>query len=175
MAAKATSARNRGTDTTVSVGRAAETEIAEHERQFREILEYCPAALIVVDEDGRLLFHNARLRELLGLRRERAESASTPGDSGTTSINARGSSRAYASVAASCSTRKWSTRRNKVELGSCAPVLPPGRLPGRSHQLRRRQAGLLGLRHHRAQGSARRRSPSRNASSAKSSNTARPA
>ena len=66
MAAKATSARKRGTDTTVSVGRAPETEIAEHERQFREILEYCPAALIVVDEDGRLLFHNARLRDLLG-------------------------------------------------------------------------------------------------------------
>ena len=41
-------------------------EIAEHERQFREILEYCPAGLNVVDEDGRLLFHNARLRRLMG-------------------------------------------------------------------------------------------------------------
>jgi PAS domain S-box-containing protein len=41
-------------------------EAAEHERQFREILEFCPAALLVVDEDGRLLFHNARLREILG-------------------------------------------------------------------------------------------------------------
>src|SRR4051812_14531096 len=41
-------------------------EIAEHERQFREILEHCPAGLNVVDEDGRLLFHNARLRKLLG-------------------------------------------------------------------------------------------------------------
>src|SRR5262245_53152590 len=40
-------------------------EAAEHERQFREMLEFCPAALLVVDEDGRLLFHNARLRELL--------------------------------------------------------------------------------------------------------------
>ena len=40
-------------------------EAAEHERQFREILEFCPAALLVVDEDGRLLFHNARLREIL--------------------------------------------------------------------------------------------------------------
>ena len=41
-------------------------EAAEHERQFRELLEYCPAALLIVDEDGRLVFHNARLREILG-------------------------------------------------------------------------------------------------------------
>ncbi len=45
-------------------------EIAEHERQFREILEYCPAGLNVVDEDGRLLFHNARLRKLMGYDEE---------------------------------------------------------------------------------------------------------
>src|SRR3954452_12423514 len=44
--------------------------IAEQERQFREILEYCPAALIVVDEGGRLIFHNASLRELLGYEKE---------------------------------------------------------------------------------------------------------
>ena len=42
------------------------TQIGAQERQFRETLEYCPAGLVVVDEDGRLLFHNARLRELLG-------------------------------------------------------------------------------------------------------------
>ena len=59
-------------DTTVSQlaptngGTAPGAEAAEYERQFREILEYCPAALLVVDEDGRLLFHNARLREILG-------------------------------------------------------------------------------------------------------------
>jgi PAS domain S-box-containing protein len=47
-------------------GGLASAEAAEHERQFREILEFSPAALMVVDEDGRLLFHNARLRELLG-------------------------------------------------------------------------------------------------------------
>ena len=47
-------------------GIALGVEAAEHERQFREILEFCPAALLVVDEDGRLLFHNARLREILG-------------------------------------------------------------------------------------------------------------
>src|SRR3954471_4404324 len=44
--------------------------IAEYERQFREILEYCPAGLNVVDEDGRLLFHNGRIRELFGYTAE---------------------------------------------------------------------------------------------------------
>ena len=44
-------------------GSAPGVEAAEHERQFREMLEFCPAALLVVDEDGRLLFQNARLRE----------------------------------------------------------------------------------------------------------------
>ena len=47
-------------------GAALGAEAAEHERQFLELLEFCPAALLVVDEDGRLLFHNARLREILG-------------------------------------------------------------------------------------------------------------
>jgi hypothetical protein len=32
-----------------------ETRIAEQARQFREILESCPAALVVVDEEERLL------------------------------------------------------------------------------------------------------------------------
>ena len=45
-------------------------DIAEYERQFREILEHCPAGLNVVDEDGQLLFHNARIRELLGYSRD---------------------------------------------------------------------------------------------------------
>lgn len=43
-----------------------ETQVAEQERQFLEILEYSPTGLVIVDEDGRLLFHNARLREMLG-------------------------------------------------------------------------------------------------------------
>lgn len=54
-----------------------EAQIAEQERQFREILEYCPAALVVVDEQGRLLFHNARLRELLGYENAELELADT--------------------------------------------------------------------------------------------------
>ncbi len=51
-------------------GQAPGAEAVEHERQFREILEYCPAALLVVDEDGRLLFHNAQLREILGYSKD---------------------------------------------------------------------------------------------------------
>jgi PAS domain S-box-containing protein len=46
-------------------GRGA-AQLVEQERQFREMLESCPAGLVVVDEEGRLLFHNGRLRELMG-------------------------------------------------------------------------------------------------------------
>jgi PAS domain S-box-containing protein len=53
--------------------RRREKRIAEQERQYREILESCPAGLIVVDDDGSLLFHNARLRELLGYEKEELE------------------------------------------------------------------------------------------------------
>lgn len=58
-------------------GTAPGVEAAEHERQFREILESCPAALLVVDEDGRLLFHNARLREILGYSKEELDLCDT--------------------------------------------------------------------------------------------------
>jgi PAS domain S-box-containing protein len=47
-----------------------EAQVAEQERQIREILEYCPAGLIVVDEEGRLLFHNWRLREMFGFEED---------------------------------------------------------------------------------------------------------
>jgi PAS domain S-box-containing protein len=52
-------------------------EAAEYERQFREILEFCPAALLVVDENGRLLFHNARLREILGYNKDELDFCDT--------------------------------------------------------------------------------------------------
>ena len=58
-------------------GSAPGVEAAEHERQFREMLEFCPAALLVVDEDGRLLFQNARLRELLGYQMAEIEGIDT--------------------------------------------------------------------------------------------------
>ena len=70
-------------DTTVSrvaptnSGTAPGAEAAEYERQFREILEYCPAALLVVDEHGRLLFHNARLREILGYSKDELDLCDT--------------------------------------------------------------------------------------------------
>ena len=56
---------------------AAGVEAAEHERQFRELLEFCPAALMVVDEDGRLLFHNAQLREILGYSKDELDLSDT--------------------------------------------------------------------------------------------------
>jgi PAS domain S-box-containing protein len=43
-----------------------EAQLAQQERQLRDILEFCPAGLMVVDEDGRLVFHNWRFRDLLG-------------------------------------------------------------------------------------------------------------
>jgi len=55
---------------TTSGDSSIDRDIAEYERQFQEILEHCPAGLNVVDEDGRLLFHNARIRELLGYTKE---------------------------------------------------------------------------------------------------------
>jgi PAS domain S-box-containing protein len=55
---------------TAPIDSSVDRDIAEYERQFREILEHCPAGLNVVDEDGRLLFHNARIRELLGYTKE---------------------------------------------------------------------------------------------------------
>src|SRR5262245_38779788 len=66
-----------GQSAATNAGGAIGVEAAEHERQFREILEYCPAGLLVVDEDGRLLFHNARLREILGYSKEEIDFCDT--------------------------------------------------------------------------------------------------
>ena len=73
--------------------------LVERDRQFLDILEHCPAGLNVVDEEGRLLFHNARVREfsaMIGtsfifLTRE---------NSGATSISASGSSASSVRAAA---------------------------------------------------------------------------
>jgi PAS domain S-box-containing protein len=56
---------------------AISAETAEHERQFREILDFSPAALCIVDEDGRLLFHNARLRDIVGYRKDELDNIDT--------------------------------------------------------------------------------------------------
>jgi PAS domain S-box-containing protein len=66
MSSDTRTSRSAATNGGIALG----AEAAEHERQFREILEFCPAALLVVDEDGRLLFHNARLREILGYSKD---------------------------------------------------------------------------------------------------------
>src|SRR5262245_59402077 len=63
-------------DTTVSRsaatngGNAPGGEAAEHERQLREMLQLCNAALLVVADDGCLQYHNARLREMLGYSKD---------------------------------------------------------------------------------------------------------
>jgi PAS domain S-box-containing protein len=59
--------------------REREAQLVEHERQFREILDFCPAGLNVVDEQGRLLFHNARVRDLLGYTPEELANFDTRG------------------------------------------------------------------------------------------------
>ncbi len=66
VSADETIAKGAKTGPAASSGITAESRIAEQERQFREMLELCPAGLIIVDEEGRLLFHNWRLRELMG-------------------------------------------------------------------------------------------------------------
>ena len=73
MSFEAPAGRSAATSGDVALG----VEAAEHERQFREILEFSPAALLVVDEDGRLLFHNARLRELFGYENDELDRIDT--------------------------------------------------------------------------------------------------
>jgi PAS domain S-box-containing protein len=77
MSADATRTQSRNERLAASASRGPDAQIAEHERQFRELLELCPAALVIVDDDGRLLFHNARLRELLGYEREELDRIDT--------------------------------------------------------------------------------------------------
>jgi PAS domain-containing protein len=84
-------------DTTVSRlaptngGTASGAEAAEYERQFREILEYCPAALLVVDEDGRYCFIMRACAKFSGTARANSIFAILV-YIGTTSTNAHGSS-----------------------------------------------------------------------------------
>jgi PAS domain S-box-containing protein len=73
MSSDITASRSVATNSGTALG----VEAAEHERQFREILEFSPAALLIVDEDGRLLFHNARLREILGYSKEELDLCDT--------------------------------------------------------------------------------------------------
>ena len=73
MSSDTVASRSAATNGGIALG----VEAAEHERQFRELLEFSPAALEVVDEDGRLLFHNARLREILGYSKDELDLCDT--------------------------------------------------------------------------------------------------
>src|SRR3954452_24466926 len=47
------------------------------ERQFREVLDYCPAALSATDDEGRLVFHNRRYREIMRYPKEEMDGIDT--------------------------------------------------------------------------------------------------
>src|SRR3954451_5288046 len=47
------------------------------ERQFREVLDFCPAALSAPDDDGRLVFHNRRYREIMRYPKEEMDGIDT--------------------------------------------------------------------------------------------------
>src|SRR3954451_13644610 len=47
------------------------------ERQFREVLDFCPAALSATDDDGRLVFHNKRYREIMRYPKEEMDGIDT--------------------------------------------------------------------------------------------------
>jgi PAS domain S-box-containing protein len=51
--------------------------LVQVEQQFREVLEFCPAALSVTDEDGKLVFHNKRLREIMRYPEEEIDGIDT--------------------------------------------------------------------------------------------------
>ncbi len=70
MVANTPDAETHKSSSAIQDVRKTAANIAEQERHFHDILEACPAALVVVDEEGRLLFHNARLRKLLGYQKE---------------------------------------------------------------------------------------------------------
>ena len=58
-------------------GEKRREHLAQVERQFRDVLDFCPAALSVTDEDGRLVFHNRRLREILRYPKEEMDGIDT--------------------------------------------------------------------------------------------------
>jgi PAS domain S-box-containing protein len=82
-----------------------ELQVVEQERQLSEILDYCPAAVCVVDDEGHILFHNRRMRDLLGYERKSLIFL-TPSCFGTTSTAERASSSCCVPAAVSCSTKK---------------------------------------------------------------------
>ena len=51
--------------------------LVQAEQQFREYLEFCPAALSVTDKDGKLIFHNKRFREILRYPKEEMDGIDT--------------------------------------------------------------------------------------------------
>jgi adenylate cyclase len=63
----------RDTKSAIDDGGAPDALQTDQQCLFHQTLEFCPAALLIVDEDDRLLFHNLRLRDLLGYDRAELE------------------------------------------------------------------------------------------------------
>src|SRR5215210_611517 len=57
--------------------RKHQEHLIETEQQFRDVLEFCPAAISVTDENGRLIFHNKRYREILNYTKEEMDGIDT--------------------------------------------------------------------------------------------------
>ena len=51
--------------------------LSQIEHQFREVLDFCPAALSATDEDGKLIFHNKRYREVMRYSKEEMDGIDT--------------------------------------------------------------------------------------------------
>ena len=51
--------------------------LVQVEQQFREVLDFCPAALSATDEDGKLIFHNRRYREIMRYPKEEMDGIDT--------------------------------------------------------------------------------------------------
>ena len=82
-------------------------QLVQVEQQFREVLEFCPAALSATDDDGRLIFHNKRTARSCATRRRRW-TASTREGSGSTSTSVNVSWTPCARAGVGSATRRYS-------------------------------------------------------------------
>src|ERR671916_1916622 len=51
--------------------------LSQVEQQFREVLDFCPAAISATNDDGRLIFHNKRYREIMRYPKEEMDGIDT--------------------------------------------------------------------------------------------------
>jgi PAS domain S-box-containing protein len=51
--------------------------LSQIEQQFKEVLDFCPAAFSATDDDGKLVLHNRRYREIMGYSKEEMDGIDT--------------------------------------------------------------------------------------------------